>query len=76
MYVQLKPGAKGRVELKNGSIYVGARPGEVVDVDQKQFDLAIGSGRFEPAKKPVTPATSEPAEKTGKQARSRKNKKD
>lgn len=37
------------VELRNGSVYLRAEPGETIEVNGRQFAIAIASGLFEEA---------------------------
>ena len=43
--IHLKAG-HGRTELKNGSIAIVAEPGKTIDVDAKQYRLAMSSKIF------------------------------
>jgi hypothetical protein len=45
LHVHLKAG-HGRTELRNGSIQIVAEPGETVEVDAKQYRLAMYSKIF------------------------------
>ena len=45
-FITLKARETGRVTVKNGSILVSAKPGQVIEVNQKQFDEAVASGHF------------------------------
>jgi hypothetical protein len=45
LHVHLKAG-HGRTELRNGSIQIVAEPGKTVDVDAKQYRLAMSSKIF------------------------------
>jgi hypothetical protein len=37
------------VELRNGSVYLRAEPGETIEVSGRQFAIAMASGLFEEA---------------------------
>ena len=44
--IMIKPGIDGDVEVKNGSIVLKATPGEVLEVSDKAFQIAIASDAF------------------------------
>ena len=52
--IHLKAGADvpETLELRNGSIYVSAKAGETVEVDARQYALAMRSGHFADGKAP------------------------
>jgi hypothetical protein len=59
--IMIKPGIEADVEVKNGSIVIKATPGEVLEVSDKAFQIAIASDAF-------VDADTVPATKKGRKA--------
>lgn len=63
--IMIKPGIDGAVEVKNGSIVIKANPGEVLEVSDKAFQIAIASDAFVDAET-VPDVETVPAAKKGR----------